>query len=296
MVHAKSLTVGANAKPRSARGVARLMRPNQTIRSTRTTDARGAGLDGAYEYFVLACAITWLFAVPAAEAWMRGEPAPPYAVACAGLSAFGPLFATLAVAAPRRQLRQVFGRWRTRPGWVALAIVTPFAIHTLATALYVAIGGHPDRWFHPPVAPEQVAALVVFPLGEEFGWRGFAHPRMVRRFGLVRGSLILGAVWGLWHLAYCITPQAGAFDPIEFGVTMTELPLYSLLMAWVFEESGRSMAVAIAFHAGAHLDHIERAARADSRLLAAHLAVLATVAIVAAIRLRSRGRFQMACP
>ncbi|MGZ3476202.1 MAG: hypothetical protein ACXWUG_19780, partial [Polyangiales bacterium] len=66
------------------------------------------------------------------------------------------------------------------------------------------------------------------------------------------------------------------------GMTMVELPLYSLLVAWVFERANRSMAVAIAFHAGGHLDHIEHASRADLRLHALHLAVLAVAAVLAA--------------
>ena len=81
---------------------------------------------------------------------------------------------------------------------------------------------------------------------------------------------------------YCITPGAAAFDGVEFAMTMMELPLYSLLIAWVFERSNRSMAVAIAFHAGAHLDHIEPASRADLRLHGLHLMVLAVVAFAAA--------------
>jgi len=158
----------------------------------------------------------------------------------------------------------------------------------LLVALYVAIGGHPAQWFHPPVTSEQVAALVVFPLGEEFGWRGFAQPRMARRHGPVKGSLLVGLAWGLWHLMYSITPQAGGFDPLEFGLIMVELPLYSLLIAWVFERADRSMAVAIAFHAGAHLDHIERAPRTDLRLHLLHLTVLAAFAGAAAWSLSRR--------
>jgi membrane protease YdiL (CAAX protease family) len=249
----------------------------------------GTGVDGTYGFFALACALTWVLAVPAARAWMRHEAPPPYAVACAGLSAFGPLLAVLAVAGPRMELREVFGRWRANPAWIALALFTPLAVHALATALYVAIGGHPAQWFHPPVTPEQVAALVVFPIGEEFGWRGFAHPRMAERHGLVKGSLILGAVWGLWHLMYSITPEAAGFDALGFGMLMVEMPLYSLLIAWLFERSNRSMAVAIAIHAGAHLDHIELAPRTDLRLHALHLATLAVVAFFAARSLATQG-------
>jgi membrane protease YdiL (CAAX protease family) len=256
------------------------------MESTRTTPR----WTDVYVYSALACALTWTLAAPVALAWMHHRAPPPYAVGFAGLSAFGPLLAVLVVAGRRRQLGQVFGRWRTHPAWVLVALLAPAAVHAVATALFVAIGGHPDRWFHPPATPETVAALVVFPLGEEFGWRGFAHPRFAEQLGLVRGSLVLGAIWGLWHLAYAITPGAAGFDGLEFGMTMIELPLYSLLVAWVFERANRSMAVAIAFHAGAHLDHFERANRTDLRLHVIHMLIVGALATVAALSLSRRAR------
>jgi membrane protease YdiL (CAAX protease family) len=249
----------------------------------------GNGAEGAWTYFALACGVTWILAVPAALAWTRHETPSPPAVACAGLSAFGPTLAALAVAGTRGQLRDAFGRWRTSLAWVVAAVLAAPAVHALATALYIAIGGHPEQWFHPPVTAEQVAALGVFPVGEEFGWRGFAHPRMARRYGLAKGSLVVGAVWGLWHLVYAITPAAAGFDAFGFWQTMIELPLYSLPLAWVFERSGRSMAVAIAFHLGGHIDHIEHAPRAELGLHVIHAAVLAVVAVVAARSLAKQG-------
>jgi CAAX protease family protein len=258
------------------------------VMNSISTAGAAPGTDGVYLYFALACAITWTMAWPAALAWMHHQSPGPLAVAGAGLSAFGPLLAALAVAGRQRQLRQLFGRWRTRPAWVLLALLAAPLVHLVATALFVAMGGHPDSWFHPPNSPQAVAALVVFPLGEEFGWRGFAHPRMAQRHGVVRGALIVGVVWGLWHLMYTITPTANGFDPFELTMIMTELPLYAVLIAWVFERANRSMAVAIAFHAGAHLDHIERAPRTDLRLQLLHLAVLVTVAGVTAWSLSRR--------
>lgn len=36
--------------------------------------------------------------------------------------------------------------------------------------------------------------------GEEYGWRYFLQPLLQKRFGLKGGVLILGVLWGLWHL------------------------------------------------------------------------------------------------
>jgi membrane protease YdiL (CAAX protease family) len=51
------------------------------------------------------------------------------------------------------------------------------------------------------------------PLGEELGWRGFALPRLLRYHPPIKTSLILGVIWGLWHLpAFYVSglPQEGA--------------------------------------------------------------------------------------
>src|SRR5690349_14362781 len=120
---------------------------------------------GVFAFFALACAFTWLLAAPLARAWMRHTTPPPWALAGAGLSALGPLIAALVIAGGQRRLGEVFGRWRTNPVWVLVALFAPLAVHLMATALYVAIGGQPTQWLHPPTTPEQMAALVVFSLG-----------------------------------------------------------------------------------------------------------------------------------
>jgi len=48
--------------------------------------------------------------------------------------------------------------------------------------------------------------LINFPLswllffGEEYGWRYYLQPRLQQRFGPRLGVIVLGIVWGLWHL------------------------------------------------------------------------------------------------
>jgi membrane protease YdiL (CAAX protease family) len=251
-----------------------------------------AGRYDVYLFFTLACAITWLFDAPLALAWASHATPPAYALPMTGLGALGPTLAALLVAARRRALGGVFGgvfgAWRARPLWIVVGLAMPLAVHLPATLVEVALGGHPTHWFYPPVTPEQVAALAMFSVGEELGWRGYAYPRIAAIHGRVVGSLLLGAVWGIWHLGMLFTLERGAPGPLAVGLLMAELALWSLPMAWAFERSGRSVAVAIALHAGAHLDNVNRAPESELRLRALRFAVLVIVAALAGRSLAGR--------
>jgi membrane protease YdiL (CAAX protease family) len=257
---------------------------------TESTSARApSGRDDVYVFLALACAITWLLDLPLALAWMRHETPAPYALPLVGLGALGPTLAAFALAARRRELRDVFGRWRTNPAWILVGLGISLALNLVATSIEAALGGHPAQWFYPPAKPEHVAALVMFSVGEEFGWRGFAYPRLARRHGPVLGSVILGVVWAIWHLGMMFTPEKGAPDLGTVGFYVAHLGLWSIVMAWVFERGNRSMAVAIALHAGGHLDNVHRAPGTEVRLWVLRFVVVAVAAALAARSLAAKG-------
>lgn len=247
-----------------------------------------AGRD-VYVFFALALAITWLLDLPWVLACWRHTAAPPYALPLTGLGAFGPTLAAVAVAAYRRQLRGAFGRWRTSPVWILIALALPYPLHIAANLIEIALGGQPAHWFYPPVEPERIAALVMFPLGEELGWRGFAYPRLVERHGVVIGCLILGFFWAIWHLGMMFTPDRYP-DLVNLGFAVVELTAGCFVWAWIFERSGRSMAVAIALHMGAHLDNTNRAPESEVRLRILRVVVFVIAAVFAARALTAKPR------
>jgi hypothetical protein len=86
------------------------------------------------------------------------------------------------------------------------------------------------------------------------------------------------------------TPDKGAHDPLALGVMMTELALCSVVLAWFLEHGNRSMAIAIAMHAGAHLDNVTRAPASEVRLRILRLVVVGVAAALAAHALTARAK------
>lgn len=242
-------------------------------------------------FFALACAFTWLADLALVLAYVRHEAPPAHALPLAGLGAFGPTLAALVVASWRGQLGAVFGRWRCDPLWIFVGLLTPLLLHLPATLLDVALGGAPRQWFYPPDRPEYFAAMIVFSVGEEFGWRGYAYPRLASLHGPVVGALIVGAVWSIWHLGMWFTPDGGP-DPTLIAYGTVELMLASVVFAWMFEKGNRSMAVAIAFHAGAHLDNPGRDPDTELQLRLLRLLMWAIAAAFAARALSRDARLR----
>lgn len=48
--------------------------------------------------------------------------------------------------------------------------------------------------------PFNYPLIIIAFLGEEYGWRYFLQPVMQKKFGMRLGVILLGIVWGLWHI------------------------------------------------------------------------------------------------
>jgi membrane protease YdiL (CAAX protease family) len=65
--------------------------------------------------------------------------------------------------------------WRVGVAWYFAALFLPGGIFVLTAAAWNALG-HTEPLFYLPDNPAFMAAAIVFPFGEEIGWRGFAYP------------------------------------------------------------------------------------------------------------------------
>ena len=122
----------------------------------------------------------------------------------------------------------------------------------LAVAMHVALGGTIGR--SPSFGHMLLAAvnfLLVLLLGgllcEEFGWRGYALPALQERYSWRVASLILGVIWGLWHLPLFYIANT-AQSHIPFALFMVNTVALSVLFAWLFNRTKGSVLPALVLH------------------------------------------------
>lgn len=86
-------------------------------------------------------------------------------------------------------------------------------------------------------------------LAEEPGWRGFALPRLQDRYGPLQGTVILGLLWGGWHLPLFLTKWAANASGLAiFGFILSVVGT-AIVITWVFNHTRGSLLIAILLHA-----------------------------------------------
>ena len=149
-----------------------------------------------------------------------------------------------------RLLRR-FVLWRVGLGWyLFVLIVIPLILVLSVIVLPGALGSFQGLATLAPLPLLFLAVYVFFlsgPMGEEPGWRGFALPRLQALHGPLVGSLILGVLWGLWHLPLFFTPwnELTTFNVVVYALATICL---SIIYTWVFNNTKGSLLIAILLH------------------------------------------------
>ncbi|MBH5319447.1 CPBP family intramembrane metalloprotease [Paenibacillus sp. GSMTC-2017] len=93
-----------------------------------------------------------------------------------------------------------------------------------------------------------VAKACLAALGEELGWRGYAQSRMMTSFGTVKGIVILGIVWGYWHVGVTLTGPTFQGAPLLSALVLMPLACIgmSFMFAWLTLKSGSVWPAAVA--------------------------------------------------
>lgn len=193
-------------------------------------------------YFGLTFAISWASAFfVAAPHLLHGEPLPRltgilmFPAMLLGPSATGILLTRLHDGpGGLRRLFSSMGRIRLPLRWFGALLIPPALILAILLAF--------EKFLSPVYAPNRfwVGLLFGIPAGflEEIGWMGFAFPKMRHNSAALGAAILLGLLWGLWHLPVInflgtAVPHGAYWFPffLAFGAAMTAM---RVLFAWLY--------------------------------------------------------------
>lgn len=106
--------------------------------------------------------------------------------------------------ARRDYFKRFIPTWR---GMRFVLIYLTLFILFMTAALVLFLGEYPDFMTIKGFISKPLSLLSFLfflylygPSNEEFGWRGYALDTMLVKHGFLKGSILLGFIWGMWHL------------------------------------------------------------------------------------------------
>lgn len=147
--------------------------------------------------------------------------------------------------------------WRVGWRWYLAAFLLPPVLIIGGVYLNAAVTGvSPD--FSTVIAYEIFGTSAYLPLyilpffiidfianGEEIGWRGYVLPRLQAKYGALASAMILGVIWGVWHLPKFLTH----WNTISFAWFMVHTVAASVLYTWLYNGTKGSLLLVTLFHA-----------------------------------------------
>jgi membrane protease YdiL (CAAX protease family) len=152
---------------------------------------------------------------------------------------------------------------RIRPEWYPIIFLFAPALWAVAVLLDIASGGSaapaliskavtPFLSAPSTIIPFAIATFIYGPIPEELGWRGYVLDRLQARRSALAASLILGAVWAVYHLPLFFMKHSyhygqGAWST-WFWLFMVQIVAVAVIFTWIFNNTRRSTLAAILFH------------------------------------------------
>jgi membrane protease YdiL (CAAX protease family) len=98
------------------------------------------------------------------------------------------------------------------------------------------------------VLPVLLVTITSGPMGEELGWRGYALGILQKRYSPFLASLILGLVWGFWHLPLWLLSGFSGADLLIYIVAFLVGILSTSILITYFHNRTRNVLIAIWIH------------------------------------------------
>jgi len=202
-------------------------------------------------FFVLAFAISWGCWAFAAYVDPTVQPA-AIKLGLEVLGGLGPSLSAFLLTVQGQGLRRAssFLLQGFNPRFSVLVYIVVIAIPFLLNGIaYFSTGGTKVETGFPSLLGTFVLWFFLGgPFGEEFGWRGYALPRLLLNWNPLAASLILGIVWSAWH--YPLTRLVGTTEfRTPIWVFFLSTTAAAVTYTWVWLRSGKKLFAVLLLHA-----------------------------------------------
>jgi uncharacterized protein len=149
--------------------------------------------------------------------------------------------------------------WRVGIQWWVFVLFFPLILSVASLYLFQLAGGPVVDWSGlqplPSVVPMIIMLTIFAGMGEEFGWRGFALPRLQARHNALVASTIIGVLWGIWHIPLFLI-QGTIQNQWMMDIGLVPAILFytvhlisdSILYTWVFNNTKGSVLLLAVLH------------------------------------------------
>jgi membrane protease YdiL (CAAX protease family) len=134
-----------------------------------------------------------------------------------------------------------------KKAWYAPIVFLMPLIFMLSLGVTVLLGAPVSTALAPAVAlPALILFFLILAAGEEVGWMGYAFEPIQAMGGALKASLVLGVIWAIWHLPFFVYVMP---NPAVILAQLGTLVGTRVLLAWIFNNTGKSVFATIVFHA-----------------------------------------------
>jgi membrane protease YdiL (CAAX protease family) len=134
--------------------------------------------------------------------------------------------------------------------WLVILILLQLIIYIVGLFIYNLFEIVPSNFSFSILAiiPSAFATAFIMNIWEEIGWRGFLLEKIMTRYSLFLSSLVVGILWGLWHIAYFL--NTASQNSMQFIlVAIFWMVSSSFIYSYIYIRSKRSILAVGIFHA-----------------------------------------------
>jgi membrane protease YdiL (CAAX protease family) len=203
-------------------------------------------------YFILTFLITWSFNFIGI---INIEIYYPFLV----LGAFGPFLSALAIIYIKKGImgiKEFLNKFKQARGiiWFLISVLAYIIILSIVLWITTLLGATPiNPYQNIPLFSIMMEFLIILIVttfltggNEEPGWRGYALPKLLEKFKPVWAGLILGFIWGFWHIPSTFLPTLQQLIP--FPLYLMHVVLMSMIFTWLYLRTKGSLLFAILYH------------------------------------------------